>query len=133
MESIQQWWSNEIKYVFRSARGSKDPMEALFEMYKRYDALDNTEREQINKLLIRWVQQADVNSVSRTVVNSDGSYSNDQLRIALAIIEDYNITIAIPAIEKLAEQLKVCVIPGNPQGYHEREGLLRILKKLKKS
>lgn len=132
LTDIQQWWSEEHAYVHHIARASKNPMAALFDMYKRYEALNSEEKEEIDNLLIQWIEKADVESVSSGVINNDGSYPNDELHTALECVSDYEIVAAIPAMERLCVRLKDCKIPDNPLGFHEREKVLRKLKGLEK-
>jgi len=121
MTDIQEWWVSEHKYVCRIARDSKNPMDSLFEMYKRYDALTISEKGRINELLIQWIENADV-----------GSINSDELYTALACITEYKIVAAIPAMERLCVRLKDCKIPDDPQAYHEREKVLRKLEGLRR-
>ena len=108
MTDIQQWWTQEYEYLLRAGRASKNPMSALFEMYRRYEALTNSERDQINDLLVTWVED-----------------SNDDKRFAAhAIVEEYKIVAAIPAMGRLCERLKRCNVPDNPDGFYERQKVL---------
>ena len=120
LTDIQSWWIEEHNYVLNIARASKNSIQALFDMYRRYEALNDTEKEQINDLLISWIESSNVANVN-----------NDELYTALALVTEYQIFSAIPAMESLSERLKDCKIPDNPQGYHEREKVLRKLENLK--
>ena len=119
LTDIQQWWTEEHDYVHRMAHAAKEPMAALFDMFERYQALTIAEKEEINELLISWIDRADV-----------GRVNSDELYTALACVEEYKIVAAIPAMERLCIRLKDCKIPEDPQGYYERENVLRKIRAL---
>lgn len=109
MTDIGQWWTDEHDYLLRMSRAAKNPTTALFDMYERYNALTDIEKKEIDELLIKWIED----------VNEDKRYT------ALAMVEEYSITGAIPAMKRLSERFKDSKIPDDPQGYNERELILR--------
>jgi len=121
LTDIQKWWINEHNNTLRNAKLGRIPMQALFDMYERYDCLNGCEKSDINQLLIHWVDESGLHNIN-----------NDELYTALACIEKYRIISAIPAMQRLVQRLDGCVIPDNPQGYHERKKVLRKIKELKK-
>lgn len=114
MIDIKNIWSKEHVARLDLARKSKNPMLAFSAMCEMYESLTKTEREEINLLLKEWIV----------------SPNPDERFTALALVESYSIKEAIPAMKDRIEMLKNCKIPEDPQGYNEREKILKKLKKL---
>jgi hypothetical protein len=119
LTDIQKWWISEHNNTLCNARLGRVPMQALFDMYERYECLNDFEKPDINQLFIYWVDESGLHNIN-----------NDELYTALACIEKYRIISAIPAMQRLVQRLDGCVIPDNPQGFYEREKVLRKLEKL---
>lgn len=117
MTDIRQWWTDEHDYLLRMARAAKNPMSALFDMYERYNALKDSEKNEIDKLLVEWIDDVD----------------EDKRFTALAMAEEYKIIAAIPAMERLCDRFKNSKIPDDPKGYNERKKVLRKLQFLKQN
>lgn len=120
LTNIQNRWVEEHKSACSIAKASKEPMAAMFIMYELYNSLTSLAKSEINTLLIKWVEKTDVVSVN-----------SDELYTALACITEYKVVKAIPAMERLCIRLRDCKIPDDPQGYNEREKVLRKLQVLK--
>jgi len=116
MTDIKQWWTNEHDRLLRLARAAKNPMSALFDMYERYEYLTESEKKEINQLLIDWIEDVD----------------EDKRYTALAIAEEYNVHDAIPAMKRLCDRFKDSKIPDNPEKFYEREKIIRKIQKLEK-
>ncbi len=116
MTDIKQWWADEHDYLLRMARAAKNPTAALFDMYERYDALTDSEKKEINALLIEWIEDTD----------EDNRYTS------LAIVEEYNITEALSAMNRLCDRFKNSKIPDDPLKFYEREKVLRKIQKLER-
>jgi len=114
MTDIKQWWTNEHDELLQLARAAKNPMSALFDMYERYNALTDSEKKEIDKVLIDWIEDID----------------EDKRFTALAMVIEYNIADAIPAMKRLANRFKNSKIPDDPIGYNERELILSKIQKL---
>lgn len=114
MTNIKQWWIDEHDYLLRIARAAKNPTTALFDMYERYNALTDLEKKEIDELLIEWVEDVD----------------EDKRYTTLAMVEEYNITDAIPAMKRLSDRFKDSKIPDDPVKFYEREKIIRKIQKL---
>lgn len=114
MGNIQQWWNSEYDYINRIAIESKTSQSAWFELSRRYLALSESEKNEIAQVLIDWLD------------SEEGNRRSD----ALWLIREHKIFTAREALQRLCLRLKDCKIPNNPQGYHEREEALEILKLL---
>ena len=77
-------------------------------------ALNESGKTEITQVLADWLDSDESNK------RSD----------ALWLIREHKIFAAKEALERLCLRLKDCKIPNNPQGYHEREEALEILKLL---
>jgi hypothetical protein len=94
--------------VDKEARALKDSQLALTWLYDFYRKLDVSERSMADRVLIAWALSQDEN-----------------LRFdALALIDEYKVTAAIPALWSLAERLGSSSTPGAP---YELQKVNRIL------
>ena len=114
MTNIQQWWNSEYDYINRIAIESKNSQSAWLELSRRYLALSESEKTEVAQALVDWLD------------SGEGDKRSD----ALWLIREHKIFAAKEALERLCFRLKDCKIPNNPQGYHEREEALEILKLL---
>ena len=94
------------------ARALKDPEIALEELRTLYEKLDSAERQMADQVLAEWALSED-----------------EKLRFdGLALIYDFKVHTAIPALRELAKRLTSSTAPSAP---YELKKIERILAKLK--
>ena len=97
--------------VDEEAMSLKDSYLALDRLHALYQKFDAEERAMANQVLAEWALSED-----------------EKVRFdALALIDDFKIATAIPALEKLAERLATSGTPGAP---YELQKLRRIMGSL---
>lgn len=94
------------------ARASKSSHAVVLELSRRYQALDESERPEVDELLAEWV------------LSEDEGRRFD----ALAVIADNKVVHAVPALRELAERLEASDAPNAP---FEWAKVNRILGKLR--
>ena len=114
MSEINAWWHQEYDYIDRISKESKNSQLAWFELSKRYIALSLEEQREVDSILVEWLK------------SDDACRRSD----AVWLIREHKIIASKKALEELCVRLKDCKIPDDPQGYHEREHVIEVLKKL---
>jgi uncharacterized protein DUF4304 len=97
----------------KNARESKDGPMALLVLYKNYRKLEAADRVEIDRLLVE------------TVLSADGNKRFD----ALALIEEFHITGALPALETLFARLSQSTAVSAPFDLARVQKLTRLLRR----
>ena len=107
MESYRQSFNKEaIRF--------KDSYIVLDRLHTLYEGLDVEERAMADAVLSEWVQSDDED------LRFDG----------LALIDDYKIVTAIPALRKLASRLALSTAPGATDEWEKVTGLIAELSRI---
>jgi hypothetical protein len=95
--------------VEEEAKSLKDPYLALERLYGLYRKFDPQERAMADQVLAEWV------------LSEDGHVRFD----ALALVDDFKIASAMPALRALAERLASSRAPGAPYELQKVDRILR--------
>lgn len=107
----QETWRQRRDDIIRRRTKEKNAQAALFDLYDAYRDLPSEDRSEIDQLLVESVESPDEN------VRFD----------ALALIQHFQITAALPALRRFANRLKSETTPGAPA---EWKKVNRIIGKL---
>lgn len=109
--SVRETWLEQRSETIRRRTEEKNAQAALFDLYDAYRNLAPEDRPEIDQLLIESVGSPDEN------VRFD----------ALALIQQFKITAALPALRALADRLETATAPGAPS---EWKKVNRVIGKL---
>jgi hypothetical protein len=110
-ERVRRLWHERRAAAERTRTAAKQSQAVLFDLYETYRALPDDERYIVNRLL------------ADELASGDEAARFD----ALAVIDEFQIASALPALRKLAAWLEQRPEPGAP---YERAQVLRIIRRL---
>ncbi|MEJ7786517.1 MAG: hypothetical protein WKF96_17075 [Solirubrobacteraceae bacterium] len=103
-DQLETFWASAI----REAHDCKDPFLALDRLFTLYRSLDPVERELAHQVLAEWL------------------VSDDETKrfVAVALVREFRVVTAAPALRQLSDQLQRCDGPGAPFERRKVEDLL---------
>ncbi len=135
MSGARDRWIAQWTETDRRERALKNASGILPLLYRAYQALSPTDRVQVDTLLAEWVETAELAHVGEAQWVADATEADIEAQArwhsALALVDEFHITSAIPALRRLADRLEHT--PGPLARDVRREILDKVLPNLERT